>query len=358
MLALATWQAMAEAMDAQIEKDMVVMQQVIEKGRGVRDRHNLSMRTPLPEVTLVHKDRAALEAVKRLEGYIREELNVRTVKTALVSEVPELVRFKCLPNHKLLGARFGKAYKSVQGEITKLTHEQLAAFMASGSVTIGENAFTAEDILVSLEYSGDTKVRDCEPCDGGLVLLDTKPDASMLDEAMAREVCAKVQKMRKEAGLRKGDEVEVGFACSADDSTLAKVLTSQAEYVTGRIGRPLLPLSQLPSLAVPLGIKTEDVRVQRLVDGAIAVANETLTLSLCRGCAFFDEAKLAKLLPDATVRDGAKAYVHYKDFGALKAELAAAKGALAFTLDGVKVQLQLGQHLFLGSSDAAKAGAL
>ena len=44
------------AIDAQIESDMRVMQQLIVNGRAIRDRHNLSMRTPLPEVTLVEED--------------------------------------------------------------------------------------------------------------------------------------------------------------------------------------------------------------------------------------------------------------------------------------------------------------
>ena len=78
---------MAEAIDAQIEFDMKVMQEVIVNGRAIRDRHNLSMRTPLPEVTLVHKDAAALASINRLTEYVAEELNVRSVKTALVSEV-------------------------------------------------------------------------------------------------------------------------------------------------------------------------------------------------------------------------------------------------------------------------------
>ena len=86
----------ASAVDATIESDVKVMQSVIVNGRAISDRHNLSMRTPLPEVTLVHRDGVALEAIKRTEAYVLEELNVRAVKTALVSEVPDLVA-ACAP---------------------------------------------------------------------------------------------------------------------------------------------------------------------------------------------------------------------------------------------------------------------
>ena len=351
---------MTEAIDAQIEADMKVMQQVIVNGRAIRDRHNLSMRTPLPEATLVHKDAAALQAVTRTEAYISDELNVRAVKTALVSEVPHLVRFKCLPNHTLLGKRFGKEYGKVQGEIKKLTHEQLAAFVSSGTMTVAGHEFGKEDILVSLEFAGDKGAVDVEECEGGLVLLSTRPDGGMLDEATAREVCAKVQKMRRDAGLVKSDEVDVFFAASGatSSSMLANLLTEQRAYVEGRIGRPLLPASARPPNAVALLTTKTDVKVQRLVDGQIASSTEALTLTLVRGGAFFHPKKMAQVCPDATVRDGAMAFVQYHDLAGLRARLAKEGGVLKFALDKVQLALKHGEHFFLGSAEAAKAGVV
>ena len=354
-------QYMPEAIDEQIEADMAVMQQLIELGRAIRDRHNLSMRLPLPELTLVSRDPAALAAVKRLEAYISDELNVRVVSTALVADVPELVRFKCLPNHTTLGKRFGKDYKAIQDQVKQLTHEQLAAFMTSGSMTMGGHEFSGDDIKVSLEYAGPTGDRDVDlMADGaGILVLHTKPTGAMLDEAMAREVCAKVQKLRKEAGLRKADEVEVGFASKlGGDSPLATVLRSQHEYIAGRIGKGLLDTAKLPSLAVPLATKTEEVKVFRLVDEKLEVVTETITLTLCRACVFLAAPALALLVSDPVVIDGVSNLLNCKDHPAFKATLAASAGALGCTLDGHKLQLQLGTHFFLSSTDAIKAGAL
>jgi len=311
-------------------------------------------------VTLVHKHPAALAAIERTQAYVAEELNVRTVRTALVFSVPDLVRFKCLPNHQLLGKRFGKEYKKVTEQIKALPHDELAAFMNSGQMTVGGNSFGAEDILVSLEYAGDTTKRDVEPTEGGLVLLDTKPDGDMLDEATAREVCAKVQKMRKEAGLRKTDEVDIFFAVdgAGEGAMLPKVLASQREYVANRIGRPMLPMAARPELAVAIASEKKEVRVQCLVEGAISATNENLTLTLCRACPHFDKKKLAKAITDPVVRQGAITLFHYKDVSSLRAQLSANAGVLQFTLDGVVVKLVHGEHFFLGSAEAAKAGVL
>ena len=355
-----------EAIDKQIEADIAVMQNVIVYGRTIRDRHLLSMRTPLPEVTLVHKDPAKLAAARRLERYIKEELNVRSVKTALVSEVPELVRLKCLPNHTLLGKRFGKEYKGVQEQIRKLGHAELADFLKSGSVTAGGHAFTSEDILIQLEYTGDAttsvEFEDDEKSKGGLVVLDIFPTKAMLDEATAREVCAKVQKMRKEAGLRKTDSIEVGFSSDVADSALVTILSEYGSYVEGRIGRPLVHMSSMPRHAVPLLEKSESVKVQVLENGnkgdKILPKSETLTLTLCRGCAFFHPKALAQLLPDAAMQEGAQLYVQSKDYAALQEEVAKGGGALRFQLDGQAICLKLGEHFFFGAAEAAKAVAL
>ena len=210
-------QVVAAAIDPQIEEDMKMMQTLIEKGRAIRDRHGVSLRVPLPTITLVHCSQASLTAIEKLRDYVMEELNVREVKTALVTDADAraLVKLKCLPNHTLLGKRFGKTYGNVQKSIRALTHEALAAFLSSGSLTLDGEAFGADDILVQLEYVGEKGARDADTTDGGLVLLDLRPSAAMLAEANAREVCAHVQKMRKDAGLRKEDVVEVGYECAA-----------------------------------------------------------------------------------------------------------------------------------------------
>ena len=63
-------------------------------------------------------------------------------------------------------------------------------------------------------------------------------------------------------------------------------------------------------------------------------------------------------MPDPVVVDGVANLLHSKDYPALKASLAASAGTLSCTLDGHKLQLQLGTHFFLTSTDAVKAGVL
>ena len=93
-------------------------------------------------------------------------------------------------------------------------------------------------------------------------------------------------------------------------------------------------------------------------------STEKLTLTLLRGCVFFHEAALAKRVPDAARRAAVQRCVHSKDLPALRRDLAASGGKLALAFGDVhagtrtEVALQLGEHFFLSSVEAAQAGAL
>jgi len=340
--------------DEKIVYDVSMMQQLIEKGRAIRDRHKLNMRIPLKQVLVVHSSQEKLDAFKALESEVLDELNVRSVRTALVSEVPELVTLKCLPNHKKLGARFGAAYKEVQAKIRRLTHAELAGLLSSGSIAIDGDEFLQEDLLVQLEYSGPKGQWDSDPLDGGLVLLHRLPTQEMLDEAAAREVCAYVQKMRKEAGMRKEDELEIHHACPSD-SPLASVLEVWGDYVCGRLGRRLLPTVLRSSRAVSLLREDKEVRLHVLEGDNIEETKQPLMLELLRGYPFVHESELTKLLPEASDREAMHNYLHCLDIATLRAKLRDTDGRLCVVLNTQSVELELGKHFSLSYTDAMQA---
>jgi len=92
------------------------MQSVINLGRLARDRANLPIKSPLAEVVVVHTEQKVLDDVSRLEKYILEELNVRKL-TVSTDKTTYNVRLSAEPDHKLLGQRFKKEFKSIVGGI-------------------------------------------------------------------------------------------------------------------------------------------------------------------------------------------------------------------------------------------------
>lgn len=62
-------------LNERIEQMVQRMQSAIEIGRKIRDTKNLSLKTPLSKCIIVQSEKTAIEDLKTLESYIKDELN-------------------------------------------------------------------------------------------------------------------------------------------------------------------------------------------------------------------------------------------------------------------------------------------
>jgi len=105
-----------------IEQSVRRMQNVIETGRLVRDKVNISMKYPLRKVQLVDADTKILEGFKTLESYIKEELNC--MELSLQSSEDDFVVYTATPENRSMGQAFGKKFdKNLKKAITQLTSD-------------------------------------------------------------------------------------------------------------------------------------------------------------------------------------------------------------------------------------------
>merc|ERR1719431_1791429 len=104
------------------ERAVARMQAVVDLGRVLRDRKAMPLKYPLPEVVIINKDQ------RSLEGFIKEELNVRTV-TLSGDKASYGVTLRAEPDHKPLGLRLKAAFKPVMAEIKLLSDSVLTGFL-------------------------------------------------------------------------------------------------------------------------------------------------------------------------------------------------------------------------------------
>ena len=76
-------------------------------------------------MTVTSKDKSYISDLQSLEHYIKEELNVEEIKYQASSD--NIVHI-AEANFRALGAKLGKAMKSVAAEIKNLSQEDLAKF--------------------------------------------------------------------------------------------------------------------------------------------------------------------------------------------------------------------------------------
>ena len=84
-----------------------------------------------------------LDEIKKLEDYIKTELNVKEINYS--QDESEYIKFYAKPNFRVLGKRFGKDFGKYKKQIEELTHDQLSNFEDQGALERAGETFNVED---------------------------------------------------------------------------------------------------------------------------------------------------------------------------------------------------------------------
>ena len=222
-----------------IESSVSKMQAVIETVRAVRERTGKPLKMPLSAITIVDSDTEFLEdSQNALLSYLRDELNVRRVEVS--SDPAKFATLKAEPNFAALGKRVGKSMKEISQEIKSWDPFKIATFQSGKSTVIAGHELTSSDIIVKYHFNHqeDANVAYATVDDGGMVILDLSVDSSILFSASARLLVNRVQKLRKSAGLRTNDQVQVLYTITGDgdEEFIHQMLDSQGDYISKSLG--------------------------------------------------------------------------------------------------------------------------
>jgi len=228
-----------------VERAVSRMQTVIELGRVARDRKTLPLKYPLPEFVILHNDEKYMEDITSLQSYVSEELNVKHVTTSKEKEKYGL-KLKADLDFQRLGRRLKQDFKKVQAAIKIVSEEDLKAFQTNGKLTVAGHELDADDVKINYAF-GDSTSTKYEPHSDGevVILLDTTPDQSMLDEGIAREIVNRIQKLRKKAKLVPTEEITIVVEVQAGKDVaaynkLSDVSKSHLQFIEDSIKQPVM----------------------------------------------------------------------------------------------------------------------
>jgi isoleucyl-tRNA synthetase len=165
---------------------------------------------------LVHVREGSAELPAELVEIVADELNVKSLKT--IPSLDVIVRYKVLPNNKLLGPRFGANFRQVSDLLHGLDPYWVAAKVAAGeTVTFELNgetiALTSEEILVTTEAAEGLAVSADKLV---TVAIDTALTPELKAEGLAREIVRRIQTQRKNAGFNIEDRITVWYEVSEE----------------------------------------------------------------------------------------------------------------------------------------------
>ncbi|KAF5393385.1 hypothetical protein D9757_000718 [Collybiopsis confluens] len=228
-----------EYFDVEIERQVARMQAVIELSRNIREKNNLSLKTPLKELLVFHPDEQYLADIRPLQRYIESELNVRDIIFSS-DEALSGVQYRAVADWAVLGKKLRKDLGRVKKALPDVGSDKVKEFVSTGKMDVDGIALVEGDLTVQryLELPpAETGQYGTHTDNDVVVRLDIQIHADLQGEWLARELTNRVQKLRKKAGLQATDDIEVYHSLQADTGRdLLDSVREHAEFIRKTVG--------------------------------------------------------------------------------------------------------------------------
>ena len=255
------------AVDEPLAEEMRTVRELVSLGLSVRTQGRLKVRQPLRSADVVLARQDLRERLEPHAALVADELNVREVLWLRAGEEGSRVTYALKPNFRALGPKLGKKVQLAKTALAKADAAALRVELAeTGKVVLdldGERVeLGPEEIAVTVEAGEGFAAAGSRV---GVVVLHTELDDELRDAGLVREVLARVQAARKDAGLDFADRIRLALAGS---ERVERVVGAAREAIARE------------ALAVELVVGASGF--EPLTTRALEVDGESLTVSLAR----------------------------------------------------------------------------
>ncbi|AJF61934.1 TPA: isoleucine--tRNA ligase [Candidatus Woesearchaeota archaeon] len=224
--------------DKTLEKDMENIKGVIQAVLGARERAQVGTRWPLQEVIIETSDSDVKKAVEDLKGLIFYQANVKSVKLVKKFDKADIT---IKPNFKTLGPEFGKDSKEIIKYLSETDNSALVSQLKDGRLKAGKHVLEEKHLVLEKTlpkgyFTGEFPL-------GNVFLTADVPD-ELVSEGYFREVLRRIQSFRKDAGLKKTDDIELYL--KLDKEIYSRILPFKKE-IKERVGAKSLEISTEPA---------------------------------------------------------------------------------------------------------------
>lgn len=226
---LSMWPAVdATLIDEQLSEEMALIQRVTSLGHAARQNANLKVRQPLAQVVVRTRNLREGDALRRLQQFLLDELNVKDL--VFTDASGDLVDVVVFPYPRQLGQKYGKGYPKIRQAMAAMDQFDLAARLQAGEsievIADGETfVVTPEDVEVRSTPRAGYSVSEAG---GYLVAVTTELEPALVQEGNARELVRRIQQLRKDAGYAISDRITTWIA---GDGQIHEILVNWGDYI-------------------------------------------------------------------------------------------------------------------------------
>ena len=161
--------------------------------------------------------------------YLLLTQDLKELQLINADEASHLIIKQIKPNFKTLGARLGKDMKTVAGEITNFTAEQISTLEKEGKMDIQGYEISLDDVeIFTKDIPGWTVISE-----GKLtVALDLTLTDELKAEGVAREFINRVQNLRKEKAFDLTDRITIRLE---ENNPFEKEIINNQTYISAEV---------------------------------------------------------------------------------------------------------------------------
>ena len=259
-------------LDDKIEKIMQNMITVIELGRKLRESKKISLKKPIAKLTIINYDKNFLDNLKVVENYIIEELNANEIEYC--DEESKYIKLGIKPNYQIIYQKTKEIKDTILTEgklddpvlkkeeedaknvanklaekINKLTEEQIRELIKNNEIKLEDNTILFDQVLIEKkflpEYLKDKVIISLSNSECG-IRIDTTTNEKIIESYLSREIINRIQKFRKETGIKLSDVIYICYEFEGDAKNLKKVSENYKENIEKVIKAPFNPIDKKP----------------------------------------------------------------------------------------------------------------
>jgi isoleucyl-tRNA synthetase len=221
--------------DADLEKRMQLAQDASSLILSLRKKVNIKVRQPLQKVFIPAMDAEMAARIKKVEGIIKAETNIKEVD--VLGAENDFIQKKAKANFKTLGKKLGAKMKWAADEISKFSNTTIDKVLEGEYLLNPEYKLQNEEPVYinneDLEVSTD-EITGYEVANKGslTVALDITITEILKKEGDAREFVNKIQNIRKDSGFALTDRINVSVI---ENEALQDSLIQFKDYICAEI---------------------------------------------------------------------------------------------------------------------------
>ena len=240
----------------ELEQHMAIASEIVQSALAVREKMQLGVRWPIKEIVIATKDNNIMDAVEKMKGIIKKQVNVKSI--GLVESMKG-IKLRVKADYSQIGPDFGDNAPKIIAQLTIDSPETILRHIQEKgkySLKVDSETFNLvkEHLIVTREVPFPYEEGAFK---GGNIYLNKEMTDELEAEGFAREIMRRVQSLRKKAGLQKSDNISLFLKT---DEELKEMLKEWNLVIKEKVGASQFRISEMEPSKKHSFISSEKVK--------------------------------------------------------------------------------------------------